>query len=108
DAQINNSTFANLYNFVFYLLFGFRYNFFNAGGVNTSICNQSVQSKPRNLSSYRIKPGQDNRLRRVVNDDLYASSCFQCTDITSFTTDNTSFDFIIFYVKDGNRIFDSA
>ena len=70
--------------------------------MNTSVLNQLVQSQAGDFTANRIKAGQDDGFRRVIYNDFNTGSRFQSTDITSFATDDTTFDLIRFDMEDGD------
>ena len=63
--------------------------------VDPAVLDQALQRHPRHLAPHRVKPGQDNRFRRVVNDDVDARRAFQRPDIAAFTADNAAFHLVV-------------
>ena len=95
DTEVNGSTLTRLDDFIVQLLLHLSYYFLNTGRVNTSVADQLVQCQTTGLTAYRVKAADDNGLRRIVNHDLNATGCFQGTDITTFTTDDTALDVVV-------------
>ena len=108
NTKVDSGTFTGLDDLILYLFGHFRHHFFNTRGVNTSVLHQLMQSQAGYLTTYGIESGKRDGFRGIVYDDFYARCCFQCTDVTSFTTDDTAFHFIILDVENGNCTFCSG
>ena len=104
DTEVNSGTFTGFDDFFFNLFAYFGYYLFNTCRVDTSVGYQLVQSQTGYLTTYGVKCRKNDCFRSVIYYDFYTCSSFQCTDITSFTTDNTSFDFVRFNVEYGYRV----
>ena len=104
-AEVYGCTLACLDNLFLHLLFHLSNNLLYACGVDTSVGDKLVQSKTGNLAANRVEGGEGDTLRRVVNNNLYAGCCLKRADITSFATDDTTFDLIVFDMEDGYRVF---
>ena len=78
----------------FHFFLGFLHHLFNSCRMNTSIHNKFLQSHSGDLSTDRIKRGENNCLRCIINDQIHTGKCLQCTDVTALTTDNPSLHFI--------------
>ena len=89
----------------FYFFLCFLHHFFNTSRMNTTIHDQFFKSNSCHFTADRIKSGQNNSLRCIVNDQIYTGQCFQCTDISSFTTDDSSFHLIAWKLYNGNGRF---
>ena len=50
----------------------------------------------------RIKTGKYNCFRCIINNQIYTCQCFKCTDISSFSSDNSSLHLIIRKLYNGN------
>ena len=94
NTEVDNGTFTGFHHFVFNLLSHFRNYFFNTCRVNTSVLYQLVQSQTSYFTTNRIKAGQHDCFRRIVNHDLDTGCRFQRPDVTAFATDDTAFDFV--------------
>ena len=62
-----------------------------------------MKCKSCNLSSYRVKSRKKNCLRCIVYNYLDSCSCLQGSDVTTFTSDNFSFDFLREYRNEGRQ-----
>ena len=81
------------------------HHFLDTGRVYTSIYNQLFQCQSCNLSPDGIKPGENDCLRRVVNNQVNACQCFQGANVSALTTDDTSLHLIIGQLHNRNRCF---
>ena len=73
--------------------------------MDTSVNNQFFKCDSCNFSANRIKSGQNNRFRCVVNDQIHTCQSFNGSDVSSFTTDDSAFHFITRKGYYGNRAF---
>ena len=78
------------------------YDLFDSRRMDTSIDDELLEGDSCDLTTHRIKSGKNNRLRRIVDDQLYAGQLLQCTDITSLTADDAALHIIIRKLHDGN------
>lgn len=60
------------------------------------------------LAANRVECRKHDSFRGVIHYDFNTCCCFQSTDVTSFTTDDATFDFIGFDMEYGDRVFDSC
>ena len=107
DTQVDCCTFTGFDNFFFHLFAYFRHYLFNTGRVDTSVGYQLMESQTGYFTANRVESRKNNRFRSIVNNDFNAGSSFQCTDIATFTSDNTSFDFIRLDMEYCNGILNS-
>ena len=63
--------------------------------MDTAIGNQFFQSNAGDFTAYGIKARQDDRFRRIVDDEIDAGQRFNSPDIASFTADDAAFHFIV-------------
>ena len=63
--------------------------------MNSSIKYELLKSDSCNLSSYRIKARQNYSLRCIINDKFNTCKCFKSSDISTLSTNNTAFHFVI-------------
>ena len=108
NTQVDHRTFTGFNHFVFHLFFNFRHHLFDTGRMDTSVLYQLVQCQTGNLAANRVKAGKNDRFGGIVDNDLNTGSCFQGTDVTAFTSNDTSFDLIRFDMEYGNGVFDSS
>ena len=99
DSQVDAGPLTCFHNLVFKLLLHFRYHFLDTGRMDTSVDNQLMESKSGNFPSDRVEGGQKNGFRGVVHHYFNSSCSFQSPDVTSFATDNPSFNLITFDVE---------
>ena len=102
DTDLKDSTFTGLLDDGINFTAGFFHHFLNAGGMNTTVGNEFFQSETSNLTADRVKAGQSDRLRHIVDDQIDAGQRFNGTDISALTTDDTALHFIVGKVHNGN------
>ena len=83
-----------LYEVITYLFLRFLDDFFNPGRMYSSIGNQFVQGQPRHFSPHRIKTRKNYGLRGIINTHCNAWRGLNGSDISPFTTNNSSFDIV--------------
>src|SRR5690554_1223096 len=106
DSQIDTGPFPDLQYFLVNVLFCFCHNLFDPCWVDPTILDQSVQGEPGNLTSYRIKPGDDNCLGGVINYDFHPRCAFQGTDVPAFPSDDFPFDIVTLNIENRDAVFD--
>ena len=79
--------------------------FFNTGRMDSSILDQCFQGYAGNFPAYRIKAGQNNRFRCVINNEVNPGKCFQSTNIAPFAANNAPLHFFIRQRNNRNRSF---
>ena len=84
DSHIKHSLFACFFDLIIHFFLRFIDHFFNACRMNPSVNNQLFKRNSGNLTPNRIKSGKDDRFRRIVNNEVYARSCFQSSYVTAF------------------------
>ena len=89
-----------------HLFFHLCYEFFDSGRVDSTILYQSFKGNARDFSSYHVESGKDYSLRGIIDNNIYASCHFQSPDISSLSSDNPSFHFVIRKVYDTYCCFD--
>ena len=94
DTQVDGCTFTGFDNFFFHLFANFSHHFLDTSRMDTSVGHKLMQCQTGNFTANRVEGRKNDSFRSVVNNDFNAGSGFQSTDVTSFTSDNTSFDFI--------------
>ena len=102
DAYFQKSCLSFFAHHGLYFFLCFFYHFLNSGRVNSAVHDQTFQSDSCHFSSDRFKSGKYDCLRRIINNKLYACQCLEGTDITSFTSDNTSLHLIVGELHHGN------
>ena len=95
DTSVEGCCFAFFSDRCFHFFSGFFHHFLDTGRMNTAVYDQFFQSQSCDFSSDRIETGQDNCFGCVIDDQIDTSQCFQSTDVSAFTADDTAFHFII-------------
>ena len=67
-----------------------------------------MQRQASDLPTHRVEARQDNRLRRIIHDDLDAGSGLQSTDVTSLTADDATLDLIRLDMEHRDRVLNSG
>ncbi len=63
--------------------------------MDAPVLNQFLDTDPGNFAADGIETGQDDGLRRVVNDQIDACQLFDGTDIAAFTADDPALHFLV-------------
>src|SRR6266581_7219719 len=92
--QIKRSLVSGLLDGQFDLLLGLCHNLLDPSRMNTAVSNKLLQGDLGYLAAHRIKPGEDNRLGGIVDNQVDAGSRFQRPDVAPFTADDASFHLI--------------
>ena len=87
----------------FLLCFG--NHFFDVRRVDTSIGNQFFQCNAGHFPTHRVKAGDCNGLRRIVDNQIAAGQIFERPDIPALAADDAAFHFVVCQRHDGNRNF---
>ncbi len=74
--------------------------------MDTPVGNELMEREARNFPTDGVESGEDYSLRCVVNNDFYSCSSFEGADVSAFTTDDASFDFVRVNLENGNGVFD--
>ena len=102
-ARIERCLFSGFLDALVDFAFRFVHHFLDTRGVNAPVRDQLFESDTRDLAAYRIETGQNDSLRRVVDNEVDARQRFQRADIAAFAADNPAFHFIVRQSDDGNR-----
>ena len=94
NARFIRRLFASFADFLIDFFAGLFDHFFNACRMDTAIGNQFFQSNAGDFTAYGIKARQDDRFRRIVDDEIDAGQRFNSPDIASFTADDAAFRLI--------------
>ena len=95
DAHIEGCLFTGLFDDGFHFSLRFFYHFLDPCRMDSPIHDQLFEGQSCDLSSYRIKTGQDHSFRRIVDDQIDSCQRFDRTNVTTFTTDDPAFHFIV-------------
>ena len=63
--------------------------------MNSAILNQFFKGNTGDLAPHRVKPGQYDRLRSIVNDKIGPCQGFKCPNIPSLTTYYASLHLVV-------------
>ena len=108
DAEVNSSTLTSLDNLILQLLLHLGNYLLDTGWVNTTVSNQLMESQTANLTTHWIESRNNDSLRSIIHYDFYTGSSLQCTDITTFTTDDTALHLIVINMEYTDRVLDSS
>ena len=95
DTQVDSGTLTRLDNLIVELFLYLGYHLFNTGRMDTTIADELMKSQTANLTTDRIETRDNDSLRGVINHNLNACCCLEGTDVTTFTTDNTTLHLIV-------------
>ncbi len=62
-----------------------------------------LQRETRHFAAYRIKAGDRDQIRRIINVQFHTGCLFEAADVASFPTDDPSFHFLAWNCHDRNR-----
>ena len=108
NSQVYGGALTGFNNLLFHLFAHLGHYLLNTCWVNTSVGNQLVQCQAGNFAAYRVEGREYNRFRRIIHHDFHTGCRFKGTNITSFTTDDTSLNFVAFDMEHRHWIFDSC
>src|SRR5207245_1097731 len=74
--------------------------------MDASVGDQSFHRLLRNLAPIRIEPGQDDRARRVVDDEIDAGRELEGPDVPAFAADDAPFQIVARQIDDRHRRLD--
>ncbi len=103
DANFEHGGFARFANRIVNFLLGFFDHLFDAGGMDASVENELFERNSRYFPAHRVKTGEDDRFRRVVNDEVNARRRFQRADVSALTADDAALHVVIGQRHDRNR-----
>ena len=86
----------------FYFSLCFFHHLLNSCRMDTTIYDQSFQSNSCDFTTNWVKSGQYNRFRCIINNQFNTCQRLKGTDITSLTSDNSSFHFIAWKLYNRN------
>ncbi len=86
-----------------HFLFGLLDHFLDSGRMNAPVHNELLQRNPGDLTANRIEAGDDNRLRRVINDEIHSGHGLQRADVPTLAADDPPLHLIAGQLDHGNR-----
>ena len=105
DARFIRRLFASFADFLIDFFAGLFDHFFDACRMDTAIGNQFFQGNAGDFAADRVKARQDDRFRRIVDDEVDAGQRFNSPDIAPFASDDAAFHFIVRQRHDRYRRF---
>ncbi len=81
---------------------------FDPGRVDAAVLDQPVHGNPGDLATNRVEAGEDDRLGRVVHDDLDTRGGLEGPDVAAFAPDDPPFHLIRLDVHDRDGVLDSV
>ena len=78
-----------------HLPLGLLHHLLNAGGVDTAVQNKLLQGQTGNLPADRVKAGDGDGLRRVVDDEVHAGQGLQRADVAALPADDTALHLVV-------------
>ncbi len=106
DAQVDGRALAHLDDLLLDLLADLRHHLLDAGGVDTAVGDQLVQGQTRDLAAHGIESREDDRLGRVVDDDLDAGRGLQSADVAALAADDAALDLVALDVEHRHGVLD--
>src|SRR6478609_9125662 len=88
EAQLEGCRFSFFADRFLHLGFDFLDDFLNASGMNSAISNQPLDRLTRDFTAERIEAREDDRSRRVVDDQLDTGRCLERANVASFAADD--------------------
>ena len=94
NAQIDRRAFSHLDDLLLDLFLHLGHHLLDAGRMDTAVGDELVQRQPRNLAADGIETAQNDRLGRIIDDDLDTSRSFQSPNVAPLTADDAAFDLV--------------
>ena len=108
DTEVDAGAFSGLVDFLFDLFLGLGDHLFDTGGVDTSVGDQFFEGTAGDFAAHGVEAGEEDGVRRVVNDDIDAGEVLEGADVTSFTADDAALDVVVFDGEDGDGVFEGG
>ena len=93
---------AGLADLVVHLAAGLLDHFLDAGRMDAAVGNELLQRDARDLAANRVERGDDDRLRRVVDDQVDAGRGFQRADVAALAADDAALHVLVGQGDDGH------
>ena len=107
-AQLEGGGFAVLPDRLFHLGLHLFDNLFDARRMDAAVGDQPLDRLLRDLASVGIEAGEDDRARRVVDDQIDAGRLFECADVASLAPDDAPLQIVARQVDDRDGGFDGV
>ena len=95
DVGIEGGLFALLPDALLHLAAGFFHHLFDAARLDAAVQDQLFQGHPGNLAADGVETGEDDRLRRVVDDQVNAGHGLQRADVAALAADDAALHFLV-------------
>ncbi len=105
NAQVYGGTFSNFNYFILYLLLNLLHHLLDSGRMYAAVGYELVKRQPGNLAPNWVEGGKDDGFGGIVNNNFNARGCFESSDVSALTANDTPFNLIGVNVEHGNRIF---
>ena len=86
----------------FYFPLCLFYHLLDTGRMNSSVHDQFFKCNSCHLTTNRIKSGKNDCFRSIINNQIHTRQGLKCTDVTAFTSDDSSFHLIAGQLNYGN------
>ena len=67
----------------------------DAARMDSSVGHELLQREPRDFAPHRVEAGDDDRVRRVVDDDVDTGRQLERADVSPFAPDDAALHFVI-------------
>ena len=103
NADFENSGFSGLAHGGLDFFLCFLDHLLDPRGMDPAVGDQFLQGNAGHFPSDRIKSGQDDCLRRIVDDELHTRQLLQRADVPAFAADDAALHFVVRKLYNGNR-----
>jgi len=86
---------AGLADLVLHLAAGLLHDLLDAGGVDAAVGDELLQRHPGDLAAHRVETGDDDRLGRVVDDEVDAGGGFEGADVAALAADDAALHVVV-------------
>ena len=94
-VRLEHGVLTGLADLVVHFLLGLLHHFLNAGGVNAAVHNQLLHGDAGDLAAHRVEGGDDDRLGRVVDDQVNAGGRLQGADVAALAADDAALHVVV-------------
>src|SRR6185437_4437517 len=95
NAGVVGRLLARLDNLRLDLLSRFVDDFFDSPGVDAAVGDELLERQARRLASHGVEAGYDDRIRRVIDDDVDAGGKLEGSNIPALTADDPPFHLVV-------------
>ena len=83
-------------------------DFLDAGGVNAAVGDQALDHAARHFAPVRVEAREDDRARRVVDDQVDAGGELEGADVPALAADDAALHIVAWQVHDRDRGLDGV